>query len=424
MSGEASSVSGGPVTSDHSDQLVRALAELREANERLISIGVRMQELADDAQEARRQAEAANLAKDEFLAALSHELRTPLNAILGWTHLLRGADLTDALAGRALEIIERNAKLQSQLIADLLETSRIASGRLRLEVERLDLAPLVETGIESLRPAATAKGLRIDCRIEPGVRSLIADPTRVQQIIWNVLSNAIKFTPQGGRIDITLQQVGATAELSIRDSGEGIEAAFLPHVFDRFRQGHVSAAHGPTGGVGLGLAIVRQLMELHGGCVKAESSGIGAGSAFTLTFPTPFLASGVEQLTSAPSLTGLRLLIVENDRESRDSMVVLMSSHGAKVTVAGAGGDALAAFESRRPDLMIVDIDLPDMDGDELIGKVRALEGKRQGEVPAIAVTAYERPHDSADAGFQMFVSKPVEPGKLVDTVAVLGRRS
>jgi len=275
-----------PSAPDHNGDLEQVLAELREANERLVTAGVRMQELADEAQRARDEAEAANHAKDEFLAVLSHELRTPLNAILGWTHMLRHAGLTAPAADRALGIIERNAKLQSQLIADLLQVAQIISGKLRLEIEAVDLASLLSAGIDAVRPAASGKAITLESHIEPGVRPVLADAARVQQIIWNVLSNAIKFTPREGHIDLTLKQDGSTAEISINDSGVGIEPDLLPHIFERFRQGDGSS-HRVFGGLGLGLAIVRQLMELHGGTVRAESAGTGCGSTFTLRFPIP-----------------------------------------------------------------------------------------------------------------------------------------
>jgi signal transduction histidine kinase/ActR/RegA family two-component response regulator len=419
----------GPARSDGEDKLERALAELRQANERLVIAGVRMQELADEAENARDDAEAANRAKDEFLATLSHELRTPLNAILGWTQMLRRSTMDGAAVDRALEIIERNARLQSQLIADLLEVSQIITGKLRLNVEATDLAPLIEAEIDAVRPAAIAKAISLESHIEPGLQSVLADPSRVQQIVWNVLSNAIKFTPRDGRIEIALRQAGSAAEISIKDSGVGIDGGLLPHVFDRFRQGD-STSHRAFGGLGLGLAIVRQLMELHGGTVKAESAGANCGSTFTLTFPIPALTADRDQLTRAPGsqlLQGLRVLVVEDDPDSRELMTFLLRDKGASVTVASSVREAVAQFNDDGPDLMIADIGLPDQDGYELIRQVRALEESGDTKTPAIALTAYARPqdrHKALVAGFQLHVGKPVDPDEFVGLVADLARRS
>lgn len=408
------------------DELTRALAELREANERLIAAGVRMQELADDAQRAREEAEAANHAKDEFLAALSHELRTPLNAILGWTHMLRSGATSSAAAQRALDIIERNAQLQSQLIADLLQVSQVINGKLRLEVEAVDLAPLVQTGIDALRPAADAKAIVLGSHIQPGVRQVLADATRVQQIVWNVLSNAVKFTSPGGRVDVTLKQDGSTAEISIKDSGIGIEPDFLPHVFERFRQGNGSS-HPAFGGLGLGLTIVRQLMELHGGTVHAASSGAGHGSTFTLRFAAPALIAHRDALApidGAASLREVSILVVEDEPDSRDLMVALLTSNGARVTAVSTTREAVAQLNGCVPDLMIADIGLPDQDGYELIRQVRNLGNA--GGLPAVALTAYAQPGDrdrALAAGFQLHIAKPVHPAEFVHTVGELAHR-
>jgi signal transduction histidine kinase/ActR/RegA family two-component response regulator len=415
---------------DHTDELERALADLREANERLVTAGVRMQELADEARRALAEAEAANQAKDEFLAALSHELRTPLNVILGWTHMLRRTSMTGAAADRAIDIIERNAKLQSQLIADLLHVSQIITGKLRLEVEAVDLAPLLSAAADALRPAVNAKAITLESHIEPGVRQVKADATRVQQIIWNVLSNAIKFTPQEGHVDLTLKQNGSVAEISIKDSGVGIEPDLLPHIFERFRQGDGSS-HRAFGGLGLGLAIVRQLMDLHGGTVRAESSGAGCGSTFTLSFP--ILASTasraqIERVDDTPSLRGRRVLVVEDEPDSRDLMVALLGGNGAEVTAASSVREALAQIHGHVPDVMIANIGLPDQDGYELIRQVRRLEkAGRHTSMPAVALTAYVQPQDrdlALAAGFQLHIAKPINPTEFVELVAGLMRRS
>jgi signal transduction histidine kinase/CheY-like chemotaxis protein len=415
-----------PERSERTDELERALAELREANEQLITASVRMQELADEAQRARHEAEAASHAKDEFLAALSHELRTPLNAILGWTHMLRRATMSAAATDRALEIIERNARLQSQLIADLLQVSQIITGKLQLDVEPVDLAPLLLSGIDALRPAASTKAITVESSIEPTVPQVLADATRVQQIIWNVLSNAIKFTPRGGLISVTLKENGSTAEISIKDSGVGIEPDLLPHIFERFRQGG-SSSHRAYGGMGLGLAIVRQLMELHGGTVRGESEGPGFGSTFTLIFPIPALTAGHTQngrIDEGPALQGVRVLVVEDEPDSRDLIVALLSGNGADVTAVSSAREAIAQVNGRAPDLMIVDIGLPDQEGYELIRQVRSVNSPNK--VPAMALTAYAQPHDrerALAAGFQLHVAKPVDPAEFVNTVSGLTRR-
>jgi signal transduction histidine kinase/ActR/RegA family two-component response regulator len=417
-----------PAALERTDELKRALAELREANERLVTAGVRMQELADEARRALDEAEAANHAKDEFLAALSHELRTPLNVILGWTHMLRRTAMTGAAADRAIDIIERNAKLQSTLIADLLQVSQIITGKLRLEVEAVDLAPLLNAAADALRPAADAKAIMLESHIEPGVRQVMADATRVQQIIWNVLSNAIKFTPREGHVDLTLRQDGSVAEISIKDSGVGIEPDLLPHIFERFRQGDGSS-HRAFGGLGLGLAIVRQLMDLHGGTVRGESSGAGCGSTFTLSFPMPALAASRAQIGRVDgtwSLRGLRVLVVEDDPDSRELMVALLGGNGAEVTAVSSVREALAQIHGHVPDLMIANVGLPDQDGYELIRQARSLEKAGHTSMPAVALTAYAHPHDrdlALAAGFQLHMAKPINPTEFVEMVAVLVRR-
>jgi CheY-like chemotaxis protein len=407
----------------------RVLRELREANERLIVAGVRLQELAEQASAAQAQAEAANRAKDDFLAALSHELRTPLNAILGWTHMLRHGELTADATDRALETIERNARLQTRLISDLLQVSQIVTGKLRLEMEPVDLAAVVGIAIDSLRPAATAKHIALTSRIETGIPHVLADPARVEQAIWNVISNAIKFTPPDGTIAVALKQAASAAEISVKDSGVGIEAAFAPFMFDRFRQGD-GTAHRAYGGLGLGLAIVRQLMELHGGTVTGESEGTGQGATFTLTFPIPALTIGLAQIapaTSSPSLRNLRVLVVEDEPDSRELLTALLGANGAVVTAVPSVPEALAQFESDAPDVLISDIGLPYEDGYSLIRQIRARDGGSAEQVPAMALSAYARPEDrdkAIAAGFQMHLAKPVAPVELLEAVAALARKT
>ena len=416
-------------------ELERALAELREANKRLLLVGVQLQELSEEAEKrrlqaeaARAEAEAASHAKDEFLAVLSHELRTPLNAVLGWTHMLRRGSLKAAAVDRALAVIERNAMLQMQLISDLLEVSQVISGKLRLDVQPVDLAPVLASSLDAVRPAAQAKDIVVESRVDP-VLPILGDPSRVQQILWNLLSNAVKFTPQQGRVHVGLVQAGAAAQITVTDSGVGIEPALLPYVFDRFRQGDSSYAR-TFGGLGLGLAIVRQLVELHGGNVRAESAGKGLGSTFTVTLPSLTLAldsaSSDQSVTAAQSLEGLRVLVLENDPDSRDLFSAVLEESGAHVTAATSAGEALALLDTRSVDVIVADIGLPDEDGYAFIRKVRIREGGGPHHVPALALTAYARPEDRERAltsGYQMHVIKPVAPDQLIAAVATLTRK-
>jgi signal transduction histidine kinase/ActR/RegA family two-component response regulator len=421
-----SSVSNPP----QGEELGGVLAELREANERLVDAGVRLEQMAEEARDAQNRAEAANHAKDEFLAALSHELRTPLNAILGWAHLLRHGGLSDDAATRALEVIERNAKLQTRLIADLLQVSQIATGKLELELELVDLASVLTAAIDSLSPTLAAKDILLTSEMEPGIPRVRADPTRVQQVIWNLMSNAVKFTLPHGSIVVTLRQSVAMVEIVVTDSGVGIDPAFVPYMFDRFRQADGTSRRG-FGGLGLGLAIVRELMELHGGTVKGESLGTGHGSRFTIAFPIPVFTTGRGQVVppmSRRSLEDLHILVVEDDPDSRDLLAALLRGCGAEVTAVESVPQALDQFETHPPDLLITDIGLPREDGYSLIQKVRALQaGSGAGRVPAIALTAYAASRDRdrvLASGFQMHVAKPVEPDEFIEAASALVRRS
>jgi CheY-like chemotaxis protein/nitrogen-specific signal transduction histidine kinase len=412
------------------------LAELREANARLVFAGIQLQEMTEQAEtrrlqaeEARADAEAASHAKDEFLAVLSHELRTPLNAILGWTHMLRRGTLKATAVDRALDIIERNAKLQMQLIGDLLEVSQIISGKLRLDVHPIDLAPLTAASLDAFKPAARAKDVGLESHIEP-VRPILGDPARLQQILWNLLSNALKFTPQRGRVHVGLVQAGAAAQITVTDSGMGIEPALLPYVFDRFRQGDSSYAR-TFGGLGLGLAIVRQLVQLHGGTVKAESAGKELGSTFTVTLPSLTAAldsaSSDPHVTAAHSLEGLRVLVIENEPDSRDLFTLLLQESGAHVTAAASAGEALALLDTRTVDVIVADIGLPDEDGYAFMWQIRAREDGGPHHVPALALTAYTRAEDRDRAlasGYQMHVAKPVDPDQFIAAVASLARHA
>jgi signal transduction histidine kinase/ActR/RegA family two-component response regulator len=436
---ESSQLAGAPGQLQQMEQVLR---ELREANERLVITGVRLQELAEEADKARstadaarRQAESsrvlaesASQSKDEFLAVLSHELRTPLNSILGWTRLLRQGSVKGIDTDHALDVIERNAKLQLQLIDDLLQLSQITSGKLRLDMRPIDLVPLVTDSIDILRPTALAKDITLETGIKTGVLRILADPARAQQILWNLLSNAIKFTPKGGRVEVGLSQVGSMAQITVADSGIGIEPEFLPHVFDRFRQANSSAGR-KYSGLGLGLAIVRQLVELHGGNVTAESAGIGLGSTFRATFPIRVLIEDTEQATkigATRSLQGLRLLVVEDDPDSLELVTMLLEGNGAAVKSVGSGQEAIAALGPWNPHVLIADLGLPDLDGYALISRIRARESESSNRLPAVALTAYIAAEDrnrALAAGFDIHLCKPVEVDELVDAIAKIARK-
>jgi signal transduction histidine kinase len=422
----------------------RRTAELSVANQEL-KREIRVREWAEQErarllvleQAARKQAEEANRTKDEFLATLSHELRTPLNAILGWVQVLRAGKLDPAASTRAMETIERNARAQAQLIADLLDVSRIITGKLRLDFKPVELRRIIDSTLESVRPAADAKGILLDISIAPLASPVVGDTDRLQQVIWNLLSNAIKFTPRGGQVGVSLRESGGNAAIRVSDTGIGIRPDFLPYVFDRFRQaeGSITRTHG---GLGLGLSIVRHLIELHGGAVEVESEGEGRGAAFTVRLPlraelsedSPLERTGVGQsVFNAPTLlTGLRVLVVEDEADTRDLLVVSLQQCGAEVAAFGSVPEALAWFDHSVPDVLLSDIGVPIEDGYSLIRKVRSRLPALGGNVPAAALTAYARAEDrlrALEAGYQTHLAKPVDPAELIATVARLaGRRT
>jgi PAS domain S-box-containing protein len=390
----------------------------------------------DNADAARADAEAANRLKDEFLATVSHELRTPLNAILGWAQLLHAGHASGEDLAQGLETIERNAKSQAQLVEDLLDVSRIVSGKLRLDVQPVMMAPIAEAAIESVRHAAEARGITIVTSLDFNAGPVAGDAGRLQQIAWNLLSNAVKFTPRGGSVQVSVGRVESHVELAVRDTGRGIDAEFLPHVFDRFRQadGGTTRSHG---GLGLGLAIVRHLVELHGGTVRADSPGAGAGATFTVCLPLSVVrsresAEGADQgelpdgaapaRARARALAGTRILIVEDDPDSRRLIERILTNAGARVTAAASAQQAVEQFQRERPDVLISDIGMPGEDGYTLLARLRALESTNgAARVPAVALTALARPEDSRRAllaGYQLHIAKPVEPGQLTDAVA------
>jgi PAS domain S-box-containing protein len=389
-------------------------------------------------QEARRRSEDANRIKDEFLSTLSHELRTPLNAILGWTWLLRSGNLDKDGTQRAVATIERNAKSQSQIIDDLLDVSRIITGKLRLKVRRVDLTQVIEGAVDAVRPAADAKKIRLESQFDAEVPPVSADPNRLQQVIWNLLSNAVKFTPEGGRIEIALERAGGQARVRVTDSGIGISPDFLDYVFDRFRQADSSTTR-THGGLGLGLAIVRHLVELHGGTVQAESAGEGNGSTFTVTLPiTPLRALRPAEPVPERALEdgevedvdheihGLRLLLVDDERDAREVLPNVLEGFGARVRTAASAREALADLLHGGIDVLIADIGMPDMDGYELIRRIRSMDSEVRG-IPAIALTAYASDSDrrkALEAGFQLHLAKPVEPQQLAAAVAQVAGRA
>jgi signal transduction histidine kinase/ActR/RegA family two-component response regulator len=375
---------------------------------------------------ARAEAESANRMKDEFLATVSHELRTPLNAILGWAHILRAGAPDEATVARGVEVIERNAQTQAQLVEDILDASRVITGSLRLTRGPVDLAAVINTATDSVRLTAEAKGIELVVVLDPAARQISGDAGRLQQMVWNLLSNAIKFTSPGGRVEIRLTRIDGYAQIQVIDTGEGIAPQFLPFIFDRFRQADstITRRHG---GLGLGLAIVRHLTDLHEGTVEAESGGEGYGSTFTIRLPVG--AAAVERpAESAPPgagapLQGVQVLVVDDDQDALDMLSRLLGDAGASVRTATSAAEALALLRWIRPDVLLSDLAMPDEDGYSLIRSVRTLERESGRRTPAVALTAYVRVQDRAravDAGFDVFVEKPVDPDELLSVVGGL----
>jgi signal transduction histidine kinase len=391
------------------------------------------------AERARVEAETSNRSKDEFLATVSHELRTPLNAIVGWARLLSDGRLSPDQQRQGLEVIRRNADAQALLIEDLLDVSRIISGKMRIETLPVDPRAVIEAVLESVRPAVEAKQLRLERVYEIESPMIVGDESRLRQIVWNLVSNAVKFTPSKGEIRIALRSDGGAVDIVVTDNGRGITADFLPYVFDRFRQadGGINRAHG---GLGLGLAISRHLAELHGGRIEVASDGADAGSTFTLRLPArQDLPVSRESASTSPSsapvrapsfeltdLHGIRVLVVEDDQDSRDLLVDILSSCGADVRATDSGHEALELLGHAASDVLISDVGMPLMNGYELIRRVRGLDDLRLQKIPALALTAYARAEDRRRAlleGFQMHLSKPVDPSELAVIVSNLVRR-
>jgi PAS domain S-box-containing protein len=411
-------------------------ARLYEANTRARA---EAEQAAAESERLYREAQEASRLKDEFLATVSHELRTPLTAILGWAHMLRTGKFDAGSSNKAFETIERNARAQGQLIDDLLDVSRIITGKLRLDVRAIDPNVFIESAIESVRPAVEAKGLRLQKIMDTGPVTVAGDPVRLQQVVWNLLSNAIKFTPRGGRVQVKLERVNSHVEISVSDTGSGIASEFLPHVFDRFRQADQQTTR-QYGGMGLGLSIVRHIVELHGGTVRAESAGADRGSSFTVMLPVapvyqveetgarvhPAARDTLPNYEFSERLDGLKILIVEDEPDARDLLRIGLTQCGAEARAVASAAEALQAIEADAPDILISDIGMPEVDGYELMRRVRELPADRGARVPAIALTAYARTEDRLQAlraGYQMHVPKPVELAELVTVISSLVKR-
>ena len=416
----------------------------QERDERLVAglaahaaIGLDSARLYREAQDARRAAEAASLVKDEFLATLSHELRTPLNAIVGWAHLLQRGQLTPGENGQAIDTIIRNATAQSQIIEELLDVSRIVTGKLHLDLRPVEIGTVVKAAIGTVTPAADAKTIQIQLLQDPAGSYVMGDPERIQQVFWNLLANAIKFTSKNGKVRVSVQSVDSHVEISVVDNGLGIDPEFLPLIFNRFTQKDSSSTRSARG-LGLGLAIARQLVELHGGTIDAESRGIGQGSTFTVRLPrspvtsAPSIeriyshADGVVGMQGAPDLGGIHVLVVEDDDDARMLVTKVLEGQGAFVKAVSSGRDALEVLGRERIDVLLSDIEMPGTDGYQLIRELRLRPSQQGGAVPAVALTAYARTEDrlrSLRAGFQLHLSKPVQPSELVTVVASLAAR-
>jgi PAS domain S-box-containing protein len=413
----------------------RAERELLEREAQLSKLVAERQFFLESERAARSEAERLSHMKDEFLATLSHELRTPLNAIQGWAMLLRQHRARPEDYERGLEAIERNVRVQVQIVNDLLDMSRIISGKVHLEVQPVYLHELVGDAIETVRQSAIAKAIRIQPLLDSHIGLVRGDPNRLQQVLWNLLSNAIKFTPKGGRIQVVLERVNSHAEISVEDTGIGISPEFLPHVFDRFRQADPSTTR-RYGGLGLGLSIVKNLVELHGGTVRVKSAGENQGSTFIVTVPISYLRAneqtrGVSRPASAhpldavdlPRLDNVRVLIVDDEADGRTLVARVLEDRGARPECAASAQEALELLTRERFDLLLSDIGMPDMDGFELIRRVRQLDLSRSGPLPAVAITAYARAEDrqrSLLAGFHMHLSKPIDARELIASIAGL----
>jgi signal transduction histidine kinase/ActR/RegA family two-component response regulator len=421
--------------------LEREISERQRAEESLRLAKAELEELLAREQIARSQADSANRMKDEFLATVSHELRTPLNAILGWAHMLRSGRLEGETAIRAIETIERNAKSQAQLVEDILDVSRMITGKLKLQMESVDIASVIDEAVDSVQLAADSKQIQLEVTLDPTARNVLGDAGRLQQTVWNLVSNAIKFTPPGGRVTVKLERCDANIIICVSDTGQGISADFLPCVFDRFRQGDATSSR-RHGGLGLGLAIVRHLVELHGGEVSVASEGEGRGATFKISLPAPVRPTNTGQLRantalladaseaarkSLPSLSGMRVLVVDDDGDNLQMIAALLEQSLADVQVAKSAVEAMEALEWYQPDVLVLDLAMPGEDGYALIQRIRSQETERIRNLPAIALTAHVRVDDrvrALSAGFDLFLPKPVEFEELLGSIVNASRVS
>ena len=424
--------SGAPIRNTSDGSIVGVILVFRDVTDRKTMEQDREQLLVRE-RTARTEAEDANRLKDEFLATVSHELRTPLTAILGWSAMLNKGPINEQVVRTAMEVIERNAKSQTRIISDILDVSRIITGKLSIDPEPVDLHLIVQTAVSSIQPAADAKNIALKVSIRDWAGVVSGDPDRLQQIVWNLLSNAVKFTPKGGDVEISVDRIDSRAEITVRDTGMGISPEFLPHVFDRFRQADASMTR-TQGGLGLGLSIVRQLVELHGGTVSARSDGENQGATFTVSLPLTAvrehprwhqvgstmdleLTSGVTAPSrERPSLSGVRVLVVDDEVDTREIVSRVLIDYGAEVRTAGSAAEAFDAFLGWKPDVLISDLGMPDEDGRSLIRRIRDLPSEMGGSIPAAALTAYASEQyriESISAGYDAHFSKPVEPAEL-----------
>lgn len=408
--------------------------QIRDQLQQLRAADEEKRQLLDREQAARSQGERASRIKDEFLATLSHELRTPLNAILGWAQLLTKGRNDPKMLDEGLEVIERNARVQTQIISDLLDMSRIISGKVRLDMQWVDPSPMIRAAVDAVRPSAEVKGVQLRVLIDSLAGPVTGDPSRLQQVVWNLVSNSIKFTPRGGKIEVRLERVNSHVEITVVDTGEGIDPGFLPHVFERFRQADASSTRNHVG-LGLGLSIVKQLVEMHGGNVRAKSPGLGKGSTFIVLLPVRVtqqdeIEAGPRRHPAAPertadvcqnvSLDGLTVLVVDDEPDARGLIKRVLEDCDAQVVTAGSASEAIEAIEAignRLPDVIVSDIGMPKQDGYDFLRSARRLGVK----APAVALTAFARAEDrlrSLHAGYQHHLSKPVEPAELIATVA------
>lgn len=416
------------------DKIVGTVTVIEDVTERVVremELNVQIEErerLLASEFAARQLAEENSRLKDEFLATVSHEIRAPLHAINGWTQILLTGNLDAEKTQHALDTIKRNVRSQGQIIEDLLDISRIVAGQLRLDLQTVNLAESIEAAVESVRPAANAKEIRLIETLETGATFVMGDSSRMQQILWNLLSNAIKFTPSGGRIEIILREIDAFAEITVRDNGQGISQDFLPFVFERFRQADGSSKR-KHGGLGLGLSIVKNLVEMHGGTITAESGTSDAGTAFTIMLPLLLAQKNDGALsrlmgsldeTDAVDMTGIRILVVDDDRDSREMLKIFLEGCKSQIMTAASATEALAQFSKSKPDILISDLGMPDMDGYDLIKQIRAFSTENGGRTPAIALTGYaslEEQKRVQSSGFDIHISKPVDYKKLLKII-------